>query len=76
MAQKTPLVKEGVPLINCHRSNRFLEAWSTLENEKLSTNIGNLFTFGRNDNHYVTPVTEGIRYSIHFSILLAKKSVI
>ena len=47
-----------------------------IENEKLSSNIGDLFTFGRDDNHYVTPVTEGIRYSIHFSILLDKKSVI
>lgn len=39
-----------------------------IENKKLSTGIGELFLFGRNDWHEVKEVTSGIRYSLHFAI--------
>ena len=38
--------------------------------------IGELFTFGRDDMHEITEVTNGIRYSIHFALKNPKKSII
>ena len=38
--------------------------------------IGELFTFGRDDMHEITEVTNGIRYSIHYALKNPKKSII
>lgn len=43
-----------------------------LNRKKLETNIGEIFTFGRDEVHEVKPVTEGVRYSIHFAVNSSK----
>jgi predicted 2-oxoglutarate/Fe(II)-dependent dioxygenase YbiX len=37
--------------------------------------IGELFTFGRDDMHEVTEITKGTRFSVHFAIKNTQKSL-
>ncbi len=53
-------------------NNNFKGGEFYLNKKKLKTNIGKIFTFGRNEIHEVKPVTEGIRYSIHFAVNSSK----
>ena len=39
-----------------------------IDKKKLKSEIGEIFTFGRNVIHEVKTVTKGTRYSLHFSI--------
>ena len=39
-----------------------------INDKKLDTPIGSIFTFGRNEMHEVNPVTKGTRYSLHFVV--------
>ena len=39
-----------------------------INDKKLDTPIGSIFTFGRNEMHEVKPVTKGTRYSLHFVV--------
>jgi hypothetical protein len=39
-----------------------------LNNKKISTTIGEIFIFGRNEEHEITPVKSGMRYSLHFAV--------
>ena len=39
-----------------------------VDGKKLEVGVGELITFGREILHEITEVTDGIRYSLHFSI--------
>lgn len=48
----------------------------TIEGREIDPNIGELFYFGRFVEHEITPVQEGVRYSLHFAINKLKSNLI
>ena len=47
-----------------------------IEGKTLKVPIGELFTFGRHQEHEIKPIKSGIRYSLHFHIMLRESSII
>ncbi len=47
-----------------------------IEGNKLKAPICEVFTFGRNELHEITPIKSGIRYSLHFHVMLREASFI
>ena len=47
-----------------------------IEGNKLNVPIGEVFDFSRNELHEIKPIKSGIRYSLHFHIMLRDISII
>ena len=61
---KHPTVLSGGYLLN----DEFEGGDFLIEGIPLNAKIGELFTFSRNIVHEITPVTKGMRYSLHFAV--------
>lgn len=59
------LFSGGYLLNNEYEGGEFI-----ISGEKLHATIGELFMFGRKEEHEVKPLKSGIRYSLHFAIKL------
>lgn len=47
-----------------------------IEGTPLDISIGEVFTFGRNELHEVKPIKSGVRYSLHFHVMLRIPNII
>lgn len=47
-----------------------------IEGKKLEIPIGEVFTFGRNELHEVKPIKSGVRYSLHFHVMLRERNLL
>ena len=60
----------GILLNNDYTGGEFI-----IEGTPLDIPIGEVFTFGRNDLHEVKPIKSGVRYSLHFHIMLKEPNL-
>tara|TARA_Y100000361_G_scaffold44507_1_gene38571 strand:+ start:14864 stop:15343 length:480 start_codon:yes stop_codon:yes gene_type:complete len=65
------ILSGGILLNNEYSGGNFI-----INSKTLNVDIGELFTFGRNEKHQVTKVTDGIRLSLHFAVNSTKINLI